>query len=112
MISVTAAREIIAQHIIALPPVTIPISQASGKLLAEDVYAARDIPAFPQSSMDGYAFSYAVWKQNSALIIDGKILLSPALLLLKWANMKQTAAISAFAGVAFTGGICVAYFGF
>ena len=73
MISVAAAREIIAQHVVALPPVTIPISEASGKLLAADVYATRDIPAFPQSSMDGYAFSYAAWKQNSALNIDGEI---------------------------------------
>ena len=70
--------------------------------------------------------------------IGGGILLSPALLLLKWANMKQAAAISAlfifvnslaglagqltkgihfsadmyaYVGIAFVGGICGAYFG-
>jgi uncharacterized protein len=70
--------------------------------------------------------------------IGGGILLSPILLLLKWANMKQTAAISAlfifvnslsgfiaqlqkginfsgdmyaYVGVAFIGGLCGAYFG-
>ncbi len=70
--------------------------------------------------------------------IGGGIILSPVLLLLKWANMKQAAAISAlfifvnsisglagqltkgihfsgdmyaYVGVAFAGGICGAYFG-
>jgi len=70
--------------------------------------------------------------------IGGGILLSPVILLLKWADMKQTAAISAlfifvnslsglagqlskgihfspdmyaYVGVAFAGGICGAYFG-
>ena len=70
--------------------------------------------------------------------IGGGIILSPVLLLLKWADMKQTAAISAlfifvnslagfiaqlqkgisfnsemyaYVGVAFVGGICGAYFG-
>ncbi|MBI1783425.1 MAG: sulfite exporter TauE/SafE family protein, partial [Sphingobacteriales bacterium] len=70
--------------------------------------------------------------------IGGGIILSPVLLLLKWADMKQTAAISAlfifvnslsglagqlskgihfspdmyaYVGVAFVGGVCGAYFG-
>ena len=70
--------------------------------------------------------------------IGGGIILSPVLLLLKWSDMKQTAAISAlfifvnsmsglagqldkgihfspnmyaYVGVAFTGGVCGAYFG-
>ena len=70
--------------------------------------------------------------------IGGGIILSPVLLLLKWANMKQAAAISAlfifvnsisglagqltkgihfsvdmyaYVGIAFVGGICGAYFG-
>jgi hypothetical protein len=70
--------------------------------------------------------------------IGGGIILSPLLLLLKWTSMKQTAAISAlfifvnsaaglaghfksginfstnmyvYAGIAFAGGICGAYFG-
>jgi molybdopterin molybdotransferase len=40
------------------------LSEAGGKVLAEDVYSVIDIPAFNQSSMDGYAFSFKDWKSN------------------------------------------------
>jgi molybdopterin molybdotransferase len=42
-------------------------------VLAEDVYATMDIPAFPQSSMDGYAFSFDGWKKNKRLKIVGEV---------------------------------------
>jgi len=73
MISVLEARKIIAQQVVSLPPIESPLLQAAGQLLAEDVYAPADIPAFPQSSMDGYAFSYTDWKNMTNLIIDGEI---------------------------------------
>ncbi|HEY2720768.1 MAG TPA: molybdopterin molybdotransferase MoeA, partial [Chitinophagaceae bacterium] len=44
-----------------------------GKILAEDVYATSDIPAFAQSSMDGYAFLFNDWKPNKKLLIEGEI---------------------------------------
>jgi len=41
--------------------------------LAEDVYASGDIPAFPQSSMDGYAFSFEGWKKHKKIKIVGEV---------------------------------------
>ncbi len=54
-IPVAEARTIIASKAKTLPPVILPIEKTLGLTLAEDVYAALDIPAFDQSSMDGYA---------------------------------------------------------
>ncbi|MFW5473845.1 gephyrin-like molybdotransferase Glp [Knoellia sp. CPCC 206450] len=39
----------------ALPPVTVPLSQALGRVLAADVVAAVALPGFDNSAMDGYA---------------------------------------------------------
>ena len=51
----------------------MPLGNSSGLILAEDVYAAIDIPAFPQSSMDGYAFSFNDWQKNRKLKIAGEV---------------------------------------
>ncbi|QDW25704.1 molybdopterin molybdotransferase MoeA [Pedobacter sp. KBS0701] len=58
MISVKEAKHLISQHIIALNPISIDLAKASGHILAADVYAKYDIPAFSQSSMDGYALKF------------------------------------------------------
>jgi molybdopterin molybdotransferase len=42
-------------------------------ILAEDVYASMDIPAFPQSSMDGYAFSFEGGRNTRRLKIAGEV---------------------------------------
>jgi molybdopterin molybdotransferase len=73
MISVTEARRVISENSSSLNPVTLPLQQAAGLILAEDVYATIDIPAFPQSSMDGYAFSFEGWKKNRRLKIKGEV---------------------------------------
>jgi molybdopterin molybdotransferase len=73
MISVQEAKKIISEHVSSLEPVMLPLSQAVGLILAEDIYATTDIPAFPQSSMDGYAFSFEGWKQHKKLKITGEI---------------------------------------
>ena len=52
---------------------TLPLQESAGLILAEDVYASMDIPAFPQSSMDGYAFSFEGWKQRKKLKIAGEV---------------------------------------
>ena len=56
-----------------LTPLSLPLQQVAGLTLAEDIFAATDIPAFRQSSMDGYAFSYNEWKQNKKLKILGEV---------------------------------------
>ncbi len=73
MISVTEAKKIINENVTELNSVTLPLQQIAGLALAEDVYASKDIPAFPQSSMDGYAFSYSDWRQHKKLKIGGEV---------------------------------------
>jgi molybdopterin molybdotransferase len=73
MISVDEAKKIIQGNIVALQSLQMPLQQAAGKILAEDVYSTVDIPAFPQSSMDGYAFSFSQWQEHKKLIINGEI---------------------------------------
>jgi len=38
---------------------TIPLEKANGRILAEDIIAPRNIPAFDNSAVDGYAFAHA-----------------------------------------------------
>jgi len=73
MISVSEAKKIISGNVSSLQPVALPLPGSSGLILAEDIYATMDIPAFPQSSMDGYAFSFAGWKQHKKLKIIGEV---------------------------------------
>jgi molybdopterin molybdotransferase len=73
MISVPGAKKIINENVSPLQPVTLQLQESTGLILAEDIYATIDIPAFPQSSMDGYAFSFKGWKKNNQLRIVGEI---------------------------------------
>ncbi len=71
MIHVTRANELIAESIRPLEPACIPLSEATGLVLAEDVFSQYDIPAYPQSSMDGYAFAFEEGK--STYVLDGEM---------------------------------------
>lgn len=73
MISVAEAKKLIEEHTITLRPVPVSLQEATGKILAEEVYTITDIPAFPQSAMDGYAFLFNEWKKNKELIVEGEI---------------------------------------
>ena len=73
MITVEEANKIIQQEVKPLKPLPVLLIDAAGLVLATGVYAAFDIPAFPQSSMDGYAFSFSGWKKNTALKIAGEV---------------------------------------
>jgi len=61
MISVSEAKEQIQAVVQALPPKSMPLEQAQGLVLAQNHHAALSIPAYPQSSMDGYAIQ---WEQD------------------------------------------------
>lgn len=39
--------------------ITLPLAEACGRTLAQDVIAPRNIPAFDNSAVDGYAFSHS-----------------------------------------------------
>ena len=52
-----SARDLLLRMIV--PPETklrIPLYRAAGRVLAEDIYAAGDVPPFDRSPYDGYAF--------------------------------------------------------
>ena len=57
----------------ALTPVTISLQQAVGRVLATNVVAFTDIPAFEQSAMDGYALSFAGYELHKSLTIQGEV---------------------------------------
>ncbi len=73
MISVTEARNIIQNNVQPLPPVMLPLQHAAQLLLAEDVYAAVDVPSFDQSAMDGYACSFDDIAPGKPLQIVGEV---------------------------------------
>lgn len=64
MISVTEARQLIQQQ---LPPAAVtrlPLTAATGLVLADAIYSPVDIPHFHQAAMDGYAFLHSSWQQQ------------------------------------------------
>lgn len=73
MITVEEAKKIIQEQVSPLNPVPESLMQAAGMVLAKDIYADIDIPAFAQSSMDGYAFSFSGWQSHKTLQITGEI---------------------------------------
>lgn len=55
MLSVEEARSRILERIPMLDALELPITEAHGCVLAENVASAEDLPAFPNSAMDGFA---------------------------------------------------------
>jgi molybdopterin molybdotransferase len=58
LISVDEAKELIGKYVQPIVPKKIPLIESIGLKLTEDIISSYDIPAFPQSSMDGYAFAW------------------------------------------------------
>ena len=73
MISVGEAKDILEKNGKALTPIVVPLHKAVGLVLAEDVFAAVDVPGFNQSAMDGYAFRFDDWKETEKLTIAGMV---------------------------------------
>src|SRR3990167_8782276 len=59
MIDVAEADSIIAQNIKAFPAVRVPLEQAFGMVLQEDLVADRDLPPFHRVTMDGVALHFS-----------------------------------------------------
>lgn len=55
MLSVEEALERILSKIHPLPAIQVPLAEAAGLVLAEDVIAREDMPPFANSAMDGFA---------------------------------------------------------
>ena len=94
MISVSEARKIISDNVTELTAVPSTIQEAAGHVLAADIYAAHNIPTFPQSSMDGYAFSFDDWKLGEGLPLTGEMQAGSA----DQSRLKPGTAIRIFTG--------------
>ncbi len=55
MYSVEEASAAIAARLVPLPVQRVPLREAAGRVLAEDMVASRALPGFDNSAMDGYA---------------------------------------------------------
>ena len=54
-LSIEAARRAVLAEVHPLPTEEVAVQDALGRVLAEDVAAAADVPAFDNSAMDGFA---------------------------------------------------------
>lgn len=71
MIGVAEAKKIIKEHAFVRRTVKRSMEESVGFVLSEDVCAAMDIPAFNQSSMDGYAIAFDSWTLGKGLeVVD------------------------------------------
>lgn len=59
LLSVNEARERILSQFHAVKTETLPLTESSNRVLAEDIQAADDLPLFDNSSMDGFAMRAA-----------------------------------------------------
>jgi molybdopterin molybdotransferase len=70
MISVDEAKSIVQNNIDLMPAVNMPLKDAAGFVLAEDVYSKIDFPPFNQSNVDGYAIAFKDAKER--LTVNGE----------------------------------------
>ncbi|MFA7466818.1 MAG: molybdopterin molybdotransferase MoeA [Desulfotomaculaceae bacterium] len=49
------AQDIILNHVTVLPGESLPLLQALGRIVCEDIIAEHDLPPYAQAAMDGYA---------------------------------------------------------
>ena len=55
----TAARDLLLSRTVPVQTETVPLTESYGRVLAEDLIAGENIPAFDRSPYDGYAFRAA-----------------------------------------------------
>ena len=64
MIEVSEATQIILDHSVEMPMVTLPIQKSMGRVLMEDILADHDFPPFHRIMMDGIAIQYEQFKNG------------------------------------------------
>ena len=79
MLSVEEAFARIVSQFAALDTETVSLLDALGRVLAEDVVSAEDVPAFDNSAMDGYAVRFADTQTASEAQPDAVCVLSATL---------------------------------
>jgi len=72
MITVEQADQIIFNHVLSMPDIQVPLSDAAGMVLRESLTADRDLPPFNRVTMDGIAIRSSSWKSgNRQYVIEG-----------------------------------------
>lgn len=64
MISVDEARQILEANTPVGSTDSLPLTEANGLILAEDVIAGTSVPPFDNSAMDGYAMNYVAGQRQ------------------------------------------------
>ncbi|CUJ94305.1 Molybdopterin molybdenumtransferase [Ruegeria denitrificans] len=72
MITVEDARALLFDLVSPLNAETVPLAEAAGRVLAQNVSATRDQPPFAASSMDGYALKSAEVEQHAMFKVVGE----------------------------------------
>ncbi|NMY08292.1 molybdopterin molybdotransferase MoeA [Pseudomonas veronii] len=69
-----AIEQLLAQVPPAPPTEVIPLGQAAGRVIAEELFSPLDLPCWDNSAMDGYALRAAdVPEQGGYLVLAGRI---------------------------------------
>jgi molybdopterin molybdotransferase len=71
MLSYEEALRIVLRRVKTLPPVTLPLAAAFGKVLAAAAVSRWDLPPADNSAMDGYAFGWAGQSAGAELTLAG-----------------------------------------
>ncbi|MEM9241556.1 MAG: gephyrin-like molybdotransferase Glp [Pseudomonadota bacterium] len=72
MISVDDALAHLFELVTAMRAETVPLSEASGRVMVRDAFATRDQPPFPSSAMDGYAVDSAAVTPGAKFTVIGE----------------------------------------
>jgi molybdopterin molybdotransferase len=64
MLTPAQAETLIEQHLTCLPIESLPLTQAAGAVLRENIYAERDQPPFDRVAMDGIALNSSSLSSN------------------------------------------------
>src|SRR4051794_39528730 len=75
LLRVEAALALIEQRIVPVVEAeTVPLAEAAGRILAQDLVAAIDVPPHANSAVDGYAVAHAdlAAERDTVLPIGGR----------------------------------------
>jgi molybdopterin molybdotransferase len=72
-LSFEAARTMILESVIPLPPEAVPLLDVVGMVIAEDIRAPWDMPLWNNSAMDGFAVRAEDCVAGQTLTVDGYI---------------------------------------
>jgi len=71
--SFEAARAMILESVVPLPPEAVPLLDVVGMVIAEDIRAPWDLPRWDNSAMDGFAVRAEDCVAGQTLTVDGYI---------------------------------------